>query len=140
MAGDQGNKAIYFAVGILLTAGLITMIVFMFMGGSKMFNKASSKITSMDNAITEADFGLYNNKPVSGSAAENAIRVNASKTFTVVVKTNRGTAKSYNSPSEYGLVDSTDPNFIEPTGTFDSVLDKDANGTIIGMTLTQRAT
>jgi len=137
MGEDSSNKGLYFFMGVLLTIAIIT-------AGIQFWNKTQPFQKSADSSLTDLSAGLMNNKyveydntNVSGTQSMNAIRMNASDTFTVTVKTLRNSSgKVYVTPT-YNITDISDMDYIEPSGRFDSIVGKTENGTINSITLKQ---
>jgi len=130
------QKAIMFAVGILITVGVITMGISFYGKANNMTKSADSSLNDITQTISNSKFTEYDGTTVSGTQAINAIRMYASTTFTVEVETIKGSA-SYNVSTGYNITDISNSNYIEPTAKFKSKLDKTDNNTINRITLIQ---
>lgn len=130
------KKVILFIIGLIFTMAFIAE-------GSGYFNKsmALSKTTkgSYDSSvdrISSSKYGEFDGTIVSGADAISAIRLYADENFTVTVKTHRNT-NSYKK-AQYSISDISDTNYIEPTGKFSAELEINDNGSVNGITLTQK--
>lgn len=130
------QKAIMFAVGILITVGVITMGISFYGKANNMTKSADSSLNDITQTISNSKFTEYDGTTVSGTQAINAIRMYASTTFTVEVETIKGSA-SYNVSTGYNITDISNSNYIEPTAKFKSKLGKTDNNTINRITLIQ---
>ncbi|MBY6773691.1 hypothetical protein FDC64_11420 [Clostridium botulinum] len=132
---DNIKKAIIFAVGILFTVGIIWWGTSFFGKAGNMVKTGDSSLNEVSSTISTSKFSEYDGTTVSGTQAINAIRMFATKNFTVTVNTNKG-SKAYNANS-YSITDISDTNYIEPTAQFKCQLGKSGNDTVNSVTLTQ---
>lgn len=136
---DNIKKAVLWAVGILFTVGIITWGVSFFGKAGNMTKTADTSLNEVTNNISSSKFTEYDNTTVSGTQTINAIRMYASPTFTVTVRTKKDTSgKSYNTATGYSITDISDSDYIEPTAKFQSILGKTDNGTVNSITLVQQ--
>ncbi|WP_454053335.1 MULTISPECIES: hypothetical protein [unclassified Clostridium] len=134
---DNIKKAIMFAVGILITVGIIAMGLSFYGKANNMTKSADTSLNDITQTISNSKYTEYDGTTVSGTQAINAIRLYASNNFTVSVSTKK-TTTSYNSATSYNITDISNSDYIEPTGKFKSELEKTANDTVNKIKLTQQ--
>lgn len=133
------KKYVMFAVGMLITIGVIGYGLGFYGKASNMTKVADSSMNDLTSTLSASKYSEYDNTEVKGTQAINAIRLYASSSLTVNVETNAsGTPTSYTSPTSYNVVDISDDDYIEPTATFKSTLGKTANGTVDEINLEQQ--
>lgn len=135
---DNVKKGIMFAVGLLLTIGVIGWGLGFYGKATNMTKVADSSLNDMTSTISQSKYTEYDNTTVSGTQAINAIRLYASATLSINVVTRAAGASIYTSPTSYTVVDITNVNYIEPTGSFRSTVSKTANGTVNLISLIQQ--
>ncbi|WP_291568940.1 hypothetical protein [Clostridium sp. UBA2485] len=134
---DNIKKAIMFAVGILITVGIIAMGLSFYGKANNMTKSADTSLNDITQTISNSKYTEYDGTTVSGTQAINAIRLYAANNFTVSVSTKK-TTTSYNSATSYNITDISNSDYIEPTGKFKSELEKTANDTVNKIKLTQQ--
>jgi nitrate/TMAO reductase-like tetraheme cytochrome c subunit len=133
---DNIKKAIMFAVGILITVGIIAMGLSFYGKANNMTKSADTSLNDITQTISNSKYTEYDGTTVSGTQAINAIRLYADNNFTVSVSTKK-TTTSYNSATSYNITDISKSDYIEPTGKFKSKLEKTDNDTVNKIKLTQ---
>ncbi|WP_291582744.1 hypothetical protein [Clostridium sp. UBA6640] len=133
---DNIKKAIMFAVGILITVGIIAMGLSFYGKANNMTKSADTSLNDITQTISNSKYTEYDGTTVSGTQAINAIRLYADSNFTVSVSTKK-TTTSYNSATSYNITDISKSDYIEPTGKFKSKLEKTDNDTVNKIKLTQ---
>lgn len=134
----EGKKALWMFAGIIICIALIGLGVWLFGLGSEGVKSAGPKMTDLQTRISDSQFSEFDNRTVAGTTAINAIRMYASSSFSVTIKTKANTSgQTYQSSGGYIITDISNANYIEPTANFKSELNKSANGTVNGITLTQ---
>lgn len=134
---DNIKKAIMFAVGILITVGIIAMGLSFYGKANNMTKSADTSLNDVTQTISNSKYTEYDGTTVSGTQAINAIRLYAANNFTVTVSTKK-TTTSYNSATSYNVTDISKSDYIEPTAKFKSELDKTDNDTVNKIKLTQQ--
>ncbi|ARC84438.1 hypothetical protein U732_1004 [Clostridium argentinense CDC 2741] len=134
---DNIKKAIMFAVGILITVGIIAMGLSFYGKANNMTKSADTSLNDITQTISNSKYTEYDGTTVSGTQAINAIRLYAANNFTVSVSTKK-TTTSYNSATSYNITDISKSDYIEPTGKFKSELEKTDNDTVNKIKLTQQ--
>lgn len=131
------KKVVLFVVGMLLAMGFIAIGMNYYTKSVAMSKTTETSFDSLNEKIVNNNYTEYdNNDNLRGSDAINAIRLYAAENFTVSVTTNRGN-KSYNK-NEYNVTDLSNQYYIEPTAKFSAKLEKNDNGSVNGITLTQK--
>lgn len=132
-------KIFEFGIAAILIIALIIMGMSYF-NKSRDLNAISDKnYNNMQTSLSVAEYSAYDGSSKTGSDVCSAIRLHASSNFTIHVKTNASSdVDAYTAPNSYTISDPTNADYIEPTGTFTSVLNKNSNGTPISITFTQR--
>lgn len=123
------------AVVIILIAGFVLIA---FSLGKGFFNKNVASASNMSNKANAQKYAMYDNSTVTGSDVITALNSDLETGFTISVKTTGGTSTTYTVSSVYNVTDPSNANYIEPTGSFKSVLTKNSNGTVTSITFTQQ--
>lgn len=135
---DNIKKGIMFAVGLLLTIGVIGWGLGFYGKATNMTKVADSSLNDMTSTISQSKYTEYDNTVVSGTQTINAIRLYASSSLSITVSTKAGGSSVYTTPTAYTVVDISNVNYIEPTATFKSQVSKTANGTVNMISLIQQ--
>lgn len=137
MKDEPASKGLSLFVEILLMVAVLTAAVYLWNRTQPMQKSVDGSLQDITGKISNNKYSSYDGSSVSGTEAINAIRMNASSTFTVTVKTTRNTTgKVYTTPI-YNISDISDTDYIEPTARFTSTVGRTGNGTINAITLTQ---
>lgn len=124
---------------VLITIAVIAIAVALFTMGTDITKNSEGDIKGLNQVMVTKKFDAYNNIDVSGSNVINAIKMyGETGSINVVVKTSGGTSTTYNATNKYNITSNTDANYINPVGTFSSVLTTNANGIVTTMTFTQK--
>ena len=123
---------------VLITVVAITIAVSLFTQGQDITKSSESDLKGISQVMSSKKYEGYNNTSVSGSSVINAIKLFCESEGVIVnVKTSSGTTKTYSKTSLYNISESSNENYINPAGTFNSVLTVNENGVVTQITFTQ---
>lgn len=156
MGNNEASNGIGFGSGLLLTIALITIVVMVFVLSQDPAKSASSDFNNLSSELKDQKYLTYDNTTVSGSQIANVLRrfSTEGKAGNLGIKVTTGQGYStwyYNTVSENGdtinptttntsvISDSTNPYYINPSGTFTSKIVRDSNQVIRAIVFTQQS-
>lgn len=124
---------------VLITIAAIAIAIALFGQGADITKSSENDIKGISQVIESKKYDAYNSTKVSGSSVVNAVRMyGETNTLTVSVKTNAAAAAvTYSSTNKYAVTDPASSNYINPVGTFASVLTTNANGIVTQISFAQ---
>ncbi|MGF9975484.1 hypothetical protein [Viridibacillus arvi] len=152
----SASQALKLGAGLLLTLAIISLCVVVYSASTDPAKSSTSDFNGMASELKDQKYLSYDNTTVSGSQVINAIRRFSSEgkagNLGVQVVTGQGNSSWYfNSVSENGdsvttstsdiskLSDSVSPQYVNPSGTFDSIVVRDSNQVIRAIKFTQQS-
>lgn len=138
MEETNQNTILKWAVGIILTIGVITSGVYLYNKSKPSLEKAGTQLDTITIQMENSSYTAYDGKIVSGSEVISVINTKASDSVEIkVITKSNSNGVSYDSAS-YNISDIADTNYIEPTGTFVGSVGTTTNGTINSITFKQQ--
>lgn len=136
---ENANEGLKGGTNTTLTVVLIIVVIALFTVGIGLYKMATKKADVQQTAVQTYQYSDYDNATVAGQSVIAAIKTYANSSFTVKVITSAdSTGKSYTAANGYNISDITDPDYIEPSAQFTSVLVNNSNKTPVGITFTQK--
>lgn len=124
---------------VLITVAAIAIAIALFGQGADITKNSESDIKGISQVIASKKYDAYNGTEVSGSSVVNAVRMyGETDTLAVSVKTKAGADKTYKSTAKYAITDSTNNDYINPVGTFTSILTTNSNGIVTQISFAQK--
>lgn len=137
MATQDSTEGIKAGAGILITIGLVSAALVIYNVVMPMVNTGIKQTSAISQRITNGNYSQYDGTVKQGSEVIGAINTQAADDFYVKVKTNANTSGKKYTTTTYNITDKDDNDYIEPTEKFDSALDINDNGAIVGIIFTQ---
>lgn len=156
---ENTGVGIRVAAGIFLTIMLITIVVIITISSQDAAKQGQTKMASITTQLSDTEFNTYNNTTLSGSQVLNAIRQYMNlEQFGIKVMTgkNRGGdfyGNAFDNNNGYWQISSGDnkklldlskaenqsePQYINPSGKFNSTIIRDQNSMIRGIIFEQQ--
>lgn len=150
------STALKFGAALFLVLALIGLAVNAFSPATDATKTATTDFSNTTTELKDQKYLIYDNTVISGSQVVNALRKfekdGKSQTIGLYVETgkNNGTGVWYYSTfgsdkltasttQDLALTSTvTDNNYINPSGTFESIVDRDSNGVIRAIKFTQQ--
>ncbi|MCH4200139.1 MAG: hypothetical protein LKF87_12300 [Clostridium tyrobutyricum] len=132
---DATSKGISLPVTIVLIVIICTIGILLFNKTKPMQKQANVGLDTMNQSLVTNNFNEYDSQTVSGASVISAINTKASSQVVIHVIT-KTASKDYSSAS-YNVTNVNDSNYIEETANFKSTLNKNENGSVVGITFTQ---
>lgn len=133
---EATSKGISLPITALLIVLVCTFGLILYNKTKPMQKTADNNLNVINQSMTSTSFGLYDNTVVSGSSVISAINTKASSEVVIHVKTNKSSV-DYTSAS-YNVTDINDTDYIEETANFRATLDKNENGSTVGINFEQQ--
>ncbi|MCK8060834.1 MULTISPECIES: hypothetical protein [unclassified Fusibacter] len=153
------GKALWIGIGILFFIAVVSLGLTLLDQGRGIAEQQSDQLTEVQKRLSDAQFDIYDNQSVAGSQVLGCIKSfrEASDTFGISVKTNKGTVIYLNDATFSGsgvslgnahtladietmikeARDESDTAYINPVATFDAQIRKDSNGVVSGIVFSQ---
>ena len=138
MATEESTKGISAGAAILITIAFVSVGLVLYNIVMPMFNNGVRKAGNISQNVSNSSYVQYDGTTVQGSQVIGAINTEASQDTTVKVKTLAHTAGTDYTSSSYNITVKSNQDYIEPTAEFISVLVKNSNNTVTGITFTQQ--
>lgn len=151
---ENTGVGIRVAAGIFLTIMLITIVVIITISSQDAAKQGQTKMASITTQLSDTEFNTYNNTTLSGSQVLNAIRQYMNlEQFGIKVTTGKGGEEFYgNKFTDNGDIDQSSgkkldlqnaenqsvPEYINPSGKFNSSIVRDKNNMIRGIVFKQQ--
>lgn len=130
------EKGVSIPTSLVLIVLICTFAVMIYNKTKPMQKTVDTGINTISQSLTSNSFGIYDDTIVSGSSVIGAINTKANSQITVHVTTN-ASSKDYTTAS-YNITDVNDTDYIEESANFKATLNKNENGSIIGITFEQQ--
>lgn len=137
MATRESVEGISTATKVIITIAFVSVALAIYNVVMPMLQKGVKDTSVISQRIINGNYSQYNGAVKQGSEVIGAINTQAADDFYVKVKTNSNASGKKYTTTTYNITDKNDVNYIEPTEKFDSVLDINDNGAIIGIIFTQ---
>jgi hypothetical protein len=152
---ENTGVGIRVAAGIFLTIMLITIVVIITISSQDAAKQGQTKMASITTQLSDTEFNTYNNTTLSGSQVLNAIRQYMNlEQFGIRVTTGKSQSPVYygNTFTDNGDINQeigkilnlnnaenqSQPEYINPSGKFNSIIVRDKNSMIRGIVFVQQ--
>lgn len=151
------STALKFGAALFLVLALIGLAVNAFSPATDATKTATTDFSNTTTELKDQKYLIYDNTVISGSQVVNALRKfekdGKSQTIGLYVETGKNTTGAgvwyYSTFASDKLTESTtqdltltstvtDDNYINPSGTFESIVERDSNGVIRAIKFTQQ--
>ncbi|MGG3806075.1 hypothetical protein [Metabacillus fastidiosus] len=144
------KQAIYFAVGLLLVIGLVTVGIMFYGKAQSGIKVASSEYSALEGELAEQPYLMYEDNTVSGSQVINAIKKFDGRNIGIKVTTGKGASDWYiNNASaidslttasgvKANLYNESSTSYVNPNGNFVSKIVRDKNNAIRAIEFVQK--
>ena len=143
-------KYIAIGVAVALIVGASIFGIYYMKQGKAVGNTGGKQLSNVQAELSDAEFDAYDGVTVSGSEVVNVVKKFEGDDVAIKVITNKSTAfygyslkgnnelDTANVSSSKKMQEVTSPLYVNPSGSFDGTILKDANNVITGICFTQQ--